>query len=963
MTTCPSCGKELPAEDLPFCPFCTAPLAERPGAPVHEERKVVAVLFCDLVGFTASSDAADPEDVRARIRPYHQRLRQELERYGGTVEKFVGDAVMAVFGAPLAHEDDAERAVRAGLRILDAIGELNAAQPNLELRVRIGIQSGEAMVDRDARPDRGEGIVTGDVVNTAARLQSVAPVGGIAVGEATYRLTKRAFEYEQLESAQVKGKAEALEIWRPLAARARFGTGLSAEHATPLIGREPELTRLRHAYVTAVAERTPRLVTVVGEPGIGKSRLVSELGEFIDSQPELVRWRQGRCLPYGERNAFWALGEIVKAEAGIWESDSPEEAVAKLEATLPRDDPDRPWLRARSAPLVGARGEPVSQEESFTAWRRLLELWASSRKTVLVFEDLQWANDALLGFLEYLADSPAGSAMFLLCTTRPELYEHHPQFGAKVRNAERIDLGPLSDEATSRLISALLERETLPADTQGALLEPTAGNPLYAEEFVRLLADRGLTSDQVGDVPFPESVQALIASRLDLLPVERKTVLQDASVVGKVFWAGAIFEMGVRDESHVDVSLDDLSRRELVLAASPSSMEGEAEYRFKHALVRDVCHAQIPRADRAARHRLAAAWIERKAAGRTEDVADVLAHHYVHALELGRAAGPDRDVERLEASARRYLALAGEQALALDVASAEASLARALELAPAGHQERPGLLERWAEAAIQQGRLQEARSALEEALDAYRAADESVPAGRTLTALALVLGRLGDPHREDAITEALALLQTQPPGPEHVAAYAQLAGRRELDHAFPEAIAAAERALALAAELGLAEPARALGFLGSSRAALGELEGIDDMRRALDLSIEQGKGREAAVLYNNLSVDTWLHEGPRAALATSREGIDFCKRRGITEFAFAITGVGLTLLTECGLSEQALDEAGPVVEWAGKAGMLPDLIEARSVQVRLLVERGEGQNDRAVAGNLAAMARETTPCR
>ena len=246
-------------------------------------------------------------------------------------------------------------------------------------------------------------------MNTAARLQSVAPVGGIAVGEATYRLTKRAFEYEQLESAQVKGKAEALEIWRPLAARARFGTGLGAEHATPLIGREPELTRLRNAYVTAVAERTPRLVTVVGEPGIGKSRLVPELGEFIDSQPELVRWRQGRCLPYGERNAFWALGEIVKAEAGIWESDSPEEAAAKLEATLPRDDPDRPWLRARSAPLVGARGEPVPQEESFTAWRRLLELWASSRKTVLVFEDLQWANDALLGFLEYLADSPVGA--------------------------------------------------------------------------------------------------------------------------------------------------------------------------------------------------------------------------------------------------------------------------------------------------------------------------------------------------------------------------------------------------------------------------------------------------------------------------------------------------------------------------------------------------------------------------
>ncbi|MBA3427862.1 MAG: AAA family ATPase, partial [Actinobacteria bacterium] len=357
MATCPSCGKELPGE-FPFCPFCAAPLTEQPAASVREERKVVTVLFCDLVGFTAASEAADPEDVRSRIRPYHARLRQEIERYGGTVEKFIGDAVMAVFGAPVAHEDDAERAVRAGLRILEAIEELNARDAALSLQVRVGVNTGEAVVALGARPELGEGMVTGDVVNTASRLQGAAPVNGIACSEQTFRQTERVFNYEELEPVAVKGKTEPLALFRPLQARARFGSDVTRTYATPLVGRELEKPLLIGTFERSAQQRSCQLVTIVGEPGVGRSRLCAELFAYIEERPGLVRWRQGRCLPYGEGIAFWALGEIVKAECGILESDSSEEAAAKLEQALPAEDPDRAWLQARLAPLVGAGGEP-----------------------------------------------------------------------------------------------------------------------------------------------------------------------------------------------------------------------------------------------------------------------------------------------------------------------------------------------------------------------------------------------------------------------------------------------------------------------------------------------------------------------------------------------------------------------------------------------------------------------------
>jgi len=698
-------------------------------------------------------------------------------------------------------------------------------------------------------------------------------------------------------------------------------------------------------------------VTIVGEPGVGKSRLCAELFGYIEDRSGLVRWRQGRCLSYGEGIAFWALGEIVKAESGILESDSPEEAEAKLEHALPPEDPDRPWLKSRLQPLVGAGGEPASQEESFKAWRRCLESWAEARETILVFEDLHWADQALLSFLEHLADWAEDVPLLLLCTTRPELYERHPTFGANARNAQRINLAPLTEEETARLIASLLERTVLPAETQRALLERAGGNPLYAEEFVRLHADRGQLREAVDEVP--DSVQALIAARLDTLSQERKSLLQDAAVLGKVFWAGAVAAMGGRELREVEHALHELSRKELVRSARTSSMDGEAEYAFWHVLVRDVCYSQIPRADRANRHRAAAAWIERKAGERAEDLAEVLAYHYLTALELARAAAQTEESEELEAAAIRSLSLAAERALALDVQSAEASLAKALELAPTGHPERASLLERWAHAAQQQGRLREAKAALEEAIALYRERGDSVAAGRSLTALLIPLANLGDPHREEPLAEAIALLEAQPPGPELVAAYGDLAALHVIFLSdYHGAIAPAERALALAAELRLPEPARALGFRGTARASLGDREGLDDLRRALALSVERGRSRDAGIFHINLSEVLRYYDGPEAAITVAREGIEFSGRRGMAAVKLTLGAQLLGDLADAGRPTEALAESGPLaaqLEAAGSVGW----INVLSAQLRLLAERGEPERAAGDAERLAARARDT----
>ncbi|MBV8258429.1 MAG: AAA family ATPase, partial [Actinobacteria bacterium] len=646
MLVCPVCGQDNP-EIARFCLSCGASLSSEPR---REERKVVSVLFADLVGFTSRAEALDPEDVRALLAPYWERLRAELERYGGTVEKFIGDAVMALFGAPVAHEDDPERAVRAALAIRDW------ARGEDDLQVRIAVNTGEALVLLGARPAEGEGMAAGDVVNTAARLQSAAPVNGVLVGETTYRATRDSIVYEEREAVDAKGKAEPIRVWEALEARSRFGTDVEQQTLLPLVGRRRELDTMLGALERARREREPQLVTLVGVPGIGKSRLVAELFQTLRGGTDLMYWRQGRSLPYGDGVSYWALVEMVKAQAGIRENDSESDAEAKLLASIAALVPDdeREWVAEHLLPLVGLGAETPRYGQSFPAWRRYFERLAEQRPLILVFEDLHWADDGLLDFVDHLVEWSAGVPLLVLATSRPELLDRRPGWGGGKLNAATLALTPLADDEAAQIIQAVLEQSVLPAETQQALLERAGGNPLYAEQFARLYLERG----SADDLPLPETVQGIVAARLDGLAAEEKQLVQDAAVFGKVFWAGAAAALSGVEGAAAGRALHALERKGLVRRELRSSVTGEEEYAFRHVLIRDVAYGQIPRAARADRHLRAADWIE--SLGRPDDHAELLAHHLGSALELRR------DDAVLTGRARAALWRAAERALELN---------------------------------------------------------------------------------------------------------------------------------------------------------------------------------------------------------------------------------------------------------------------------------------------------------
>ena len=947
VTVCPSCGEENP-ERARFCLACGAALEI---APTGEERKVVSVLFVDLVGFTAGADRADPEDVRATLRPYHTRVSREIERFGGTVEKFVGDAVMAVFGAPVAHEDDAERAVRAGLRILDAIEELNE-QEGLDLAVRAAVATGEAVVQLAAHPGTGEGIATGDVVNTAARLQSEAPVGSLVVGEQTYRSTQQPIEYEELSPATVKGKTEAVLRWRAVGARSRFGVDVEAM-TTPFVGRDRELRLLQDTFERMVGESEIQLVTVTGEPGVGKTRLLAEFRAWVDDRPELVYWRQGRCLPYGDGITFWALGEIVKAHAGILESDAPAEAAAKLgQAVAGMDDAD--WLQARLGPLVGLAGAgETNREESFRAWQRFIESIASGGPLVLLFEDLHWADDALVEFVERLVDWSSGLPILVLCTGRPELYERHPAWGGGKRNSTTVALSPLSQPDTARLVAALLDAAVLPAETQSALLERAGGNPLYAEEYVRLFLELG----SADDLPLPNTVQGLIAARLDTLPQDRKALLQDAAVVGKVFWAGALESIGERDREAVREGLHQLARKELVRPARQTSVEGQAEYAFWHALIRDVAYGQIPRSARAAKHLAVADWIESTAGARLVDHSELLAHHTTEAIALRRAAGEAKD-SGLELRAARFLVFAGDRALKLDVGAAQMRYRQALELLPAGSEEHGLTLMKLAETAQAQGRFEAARVDAEAAASELEAVGATRSAASAYSLLGNIFFQLGGADRMRAALErSLELLEPLPPGPDLVETYGRMVPLEGLSGRPPEVgLEWAEKAISLGERLGLEhELGRAYQWRGLMRCELGDLAGIEDLERGLALALEF---RPISVVpgYVNLADQVWRQRGPTAALEIQRTAIALSTRRGGTPtWPLAES---CWMLYDLGEWDELLRVAEGIRRVEEEHGAAQPGAMADSYAALVLVRRGTLDEGAAIAADVLGRARD-----
>jgi len=878
MSACPACG-HANQPDAKFCSECGAALASM-RQPEREERKVVTVLFADLVGFTSRAEQLDPEDVRALLSPYYARLRGELERFGGTVEKFIGDAVVAVFGAPAAHEDDAERAVRAALAIRDWVVE---QEPDLQLR--IAVNTGEALVALGARVSEGQGIVSGDVVNTAARLQTAAPVNGILVGEMTHRATSQSIDYRESPSVSAKGKAEPIVAWEAVQARARVGIDLKRS-AGPLIAREYELTLLTEALARVTRERSAQLVTIAGVPGMGKSRLVAELFRMVDADPQqFVLWRQGRSLPYGDGVTFWALSEMVKAQAGILDSDSAEQSEDKLrrsvEDVLP-DGSEAQWVESHLRPLVGlgvAERGGDRQSEAFAAWRRFFETLAEDRPLTLVFEDLQWADGSLLDFIQHLVEWSAGVPLLVVCTARPELFERRAGWGGGVRNSTTLSLSPLSDDDTARLISTLSDRPVLPLQTQQALLARSGGNPLYTEQFVRMLSERGRDASTV----LPETVQGIIAARLDVLAPEEKDLLQNAAVVGKTFWLDALCEMGGIDRRSAEARLHVLERKEFIQRVRRSSIADVLEYMFLHVLVRDVAYGQIPRAQRAEKHRAAAEWIQ--AVGRTEDHAEMLAHHYRNTVELRRATGQPLD----PAFARRVLVSlqeAGDRALSLHAyVNAATFYATALSLADAGSRERAQLLLSCARANNIAGRVDLAM--MTEARDALLAVGEDAAAAEAEVVLAEHTWFEGDRDATfDHLDAAQRIVEGLAPSRAKAFVTSNISRFLMLDSQSEESIRVGEGALRIAEALGDDEVrANALNNIGVCMVELGDANGIELLESSLAIAKESGAFHEAVRALGNLTATLWLLGRVSDGMARHDEAIGFAERYGLLTFA------------------------------------------------------------------------------
>ena len=658
MIICPNCERENP-DDAAFCNACGTPL-EKPAA--REERKIVTVLFVDLVGFTARAEQLDPEDVRAILNPYYTRLRSEIEVFGGTVEKFIGDAVMAVFGAPVAHGDDPERAVRAALAVRDAVAQMNEAEPELDLQVRLAVNTGEAIVALGANPDLGEGLVAGDVVNTASRLQTAAPTNGILVGQATHRATRGSFEYAEVEALVVKGKRTPVRAW--LANSASSGPGERASSGVPMLGRVHELAVLNRIFDGVVADRRPHLVTVVGDAGIGKTRLGVEFSDRLER--EGARVLRGRSLPYGAVTTYGTFAQHVKGFAEIFANDDAELGREKLRAaigTLECEDAEE--LSSDLALLIGleAGREVPDRQTLFRAARRFVELLAADQPTVLLFEDIHWAGSGTFDLVEMLASRVRDVPLLLLALARPDLQHARPGWGGGMPAYTALSLQALDDESAAELALQLLGAEVEAATSR--VVETAEGNPLFIEELAASVAERSPASA----APLPTTIRELISARLDALPPSERTVLLDAAVVGKLFWLGALESL---DGSVGDLPelLDSLEARDLVRREPLSWIEGDEQYTFKHVMIREVAYATLPRTSRRELHAAVARFLE-EATGDAAATATALAEHW-------REAG---DAER----ALEYIELAGDQAAGGWAKDEAAALyAQGLELLPDG---------------------------------------------------------------------------------------------------------------------------------------------------------------------------------------------------------------------------------------------------------------------------------------
>jgi class 3 adenylate cyclase/tetratricopeptide (TPR) repeat protein len=732
MVTCTNCGTENP-ERAKFCLECGATLAP-PSADGHGTRKLVTVLFADVVGSTALGERLDPETMRTLLGRYFRAARTVLERHGGTVEKFIGDAVMAVFGIPVVHEDDALRGVRAAVELREAINNINdelAAERGLRLEFRIGVNSGEVVV---GSTDGASGsLVTGDSVNVAARLEQAAAPAEVLIGHATYRLVRDFVTAEPAPPLAAKGKSEPLLAYRLLGlatARERQGAG---RVELPFVGRRREQARLREAFEDAGLERRCYLFTLLGSAGVGKSRLVAEFLAGIGTEATVVG---GRCLPYGEGITYWPIGEVVRMAAGVEEGDDAAAARARI-ADLVAGEPDAERIANLVAGAVGLSTEAAPREEVFWALRRLLETLARERPLVCLIEDIHWAEPTLLDLLEHVSDWSRDAPILLLCTARTELLDMRPTWGGGKLNSTTILLEPLTSDLTRELVESLLGQRGLPRPILDRILQTAEGNPLFAEEIVRMLIDEGLLrSAGEGDkwtfdvsleqVPIPTSVQAVIAARLDRLPVQERMVAERAAVAGRVFERDAVQALvpdGERDD--VPAHLLALVRKEFV-QPDRSELSADDAFRFRHLLIRDTAYEALSKQERSELHERFADWLEAVTGDRVNEYAEIVGYHLEQAQRYRRELGlDDQRTAELAQRAGVRLADAGRRAHHRgDPDGAIKLISRAISILPDSVGRREAMVSLIA-SAIMVGQWQVARRVSAQLLaDAHAAHDE-----------------------------------------------------------------------------------------------------------------------------------------------------------------------------------------------------------------------------------------------
>jgi class 3 adenylate cyclase/tetratricopeptide (TPR) repeat protein len=726
VAACPSCGAANDPGDR-FCGSCGEALEEvstpaPPGAPrTGSERRMASILFADIVGFTPLAESRDPEEVRELLGRYFETAREIVQRYGGSLEKFIGDAVVAIWGAPVAQEDDAERAVRTALDLVTAVQALGA-EAGIDLALRAGVSTGSVAVTLGAE---GQGMVAGDVVNTTARIQAAAQPGTVLVDEATRRATEAAIAYEAAGSFELKGKSQPVELWRALrVVGALRGEGRTLGLEPPFVGRVRELSMLKQLLHSTAEDGRAHMVSVSGIGGIGKSRLTWEFEKYLDGLADSFLWHRGRCLSYGDGVAFWALAEIVRMRCRIVEDEGAESAAAKLEETLAEylTADEAATVREPLRQLLGTSGEPEGDRNRlFPAWRLFIERMAETSPVVLVIEDIHWADNALLDFVEYLIEWSRHLPLFVLALSRPELAERRPSWGSAARALTSLTLEPLTDSEMLELVGGLAPGA--PGELVERIADGAEGVPLYAVETVRMLLDRGLLAREgarlvatadLTTLEIPETLHALVAARLDALPEAERRLIEDAAVLGKTFTLSGLTAIAGLPETELEPLVASLVRREvLVMQTDPRSPE-RGQYEFVQALVRTIAYETIGRRERKRRHKAAAGYLESLGG---EELAEVIATHYVDAYRL---APDDDDAEQLRDHAKRGLLRAVERARSLAATGeAERLIRAAIELSedPA---ERAQLLEEAGQLTIADGRPGDAIGQFEEADELLR---------------------------------------------------------------------------------------------------------------------------------------------------------------------------------------------------------------------------------------------------